>query len=115
MLTPAASERVKGAIEAARSAARKIAKAGEQASCEVDLQAMNIVSTARTAFLDVDETAHDEIAMPVEDARAVDFTPEEDAAFALADEIEARAYEESEASTEIATPSAPVPQFEIEE
>jgi hypothetical protein len=73
MLTPAASERVKGAIDAARAAARKIAKAGETAGVEVDLQAMNVVATARTAFLDLDEQA--EIGQVEEDGRAVDLAP----------------------------------------
>ncbi|MGH7177999.1 MAG: hypothetical protein ACREJC_11510 [Tepidisphaeraceae bacterium] len=71
MLSPAAESRVKEAIEAARSAARKIVKAGETAAVEVDTLAIRRIATQRTAFLDLDEAA--EIEAPAAQGRALDF------------------------------------------
>lgn len=70
-LSPGAAEQAKVAIEAARSAARKIAKAGETAAVEIDREAVRALSAARTAFLDTDDD-DTEIAAPETEARAVD-------------------------------------------
>jgi hypothetical protein len=74
MLTPDAADRIQGAIDAARSAARKIVAAGEQVACEIDLRAVRAITEARTAFLDLDDAR--EVAAPTEQARAVDFEPD---------------------------------------
>ena len=73
MLTPDAADRIQGAIDAARSAARKIVAAGEQVACEIDLRAVRAITEARLAFLDLDDAR--EVAAPTEQARAVDFEP----------------------------------------
>lgn len=75
MLLPQAQERVAEAVEAARAAARKIVKAGEQAAQEIDVQAIRAIAEARTAFLDLEGT--DEVAAPVEEGRALDLAPAE--------------------------------------
>lgn len=74
MLSPAAASRVSEAIEAARTAARKIVKAGEQGAVEIDLVTIRQIEEARTAFLDLDE--ENEIAAPQVDGRALDLAPE---------------------------------------
>ena len=74
MLSPTAAARIQLAVEAARSSARKIVKAGEQAAAEIDLRAIRTVTDSRTAFLDLDEVQ--EIAAPRQDARALDLTPQ---------------------------------------
>ena len=63
MLTPTAQARVQLAIDAARTAARQIVKAGEQAAQEIDMRAVRKITEARTAFLDMDEAA--EVKTPV--------------------------------------------------
>jgi hypothetical protein len=75
MLTPEAEARIETAIEEARVAARKIVKAGEQAAKEIDQRAIQRITEARTAFLDLDPAA--EIAVPAEEARALDLAPAE--------------------------------------
>lgn len=70
MLTPEAAARVQIAIDAARTSARQIVKAGEQAAAEVDLATIRRITECRTSFLDLDEVT--EVARPVEVARAVD-------------------------------------------
>lgn len=82
MLTPEALEKVKGAIEAARAAARKIVKAGEQAAVEVDKEAVKKITAARTAFLDLDESEvlATKPAKTKTEARALDLAPEDEAA-----------------------------------
>ena len=74
MLSPAAAARVADAVEAARTAARKIIKAGESAATEVDRIAIRKITEARTAFIDLDDAA--EVSAPVSQGRAVDFEPE---------------------------------------
>lgn len=54
LLTPEAGSRLESAIQASRVAARKIAKAGEQAAKQVDRQALAKVKMARNSFLDLD-------------------------------------------------------------
>lgn len=70
MLSPEAAGRVQVAIEAARSAARKIVKAGEEAAQEVDRAAITRLTECRTSFLDLDDIR--EVAAPVEPGRGVD-------------------------------------------
>jgi hypothetical protein len=73
MLSPDAAARVQIAIEAARSSARKIVAAGEQAATEIDLRAIRAVTEARTAFLDLDEVR--EISSPAVEHRSLDLAP----------------------------------------
>lgn len=73
MLTPEAAARIETAVATARSVARRIAKAGEQASMEVDRQAIARITEARTAFLDLDGAK--EIATPQAEARSLDLFP----------------------------------------
>jgi hypothetical protein len=74
MLQPEAAARVRIAVDAARSAARQMVKAGEQAAVEVDRRAIRAITEARTAFLDLD--GEREVAAPAEQGRAIDFQPE---------------------------------------
>ena len=74
MLSPAAAERIQNAIDVARSAARKIVKAGEQAAQEIDLATIRKLEEARTAFLDIDQPSG-EIAAPAVETRTLDLTP----------------------------------------
>lgn len=55
MLSPEAEEKVKLAIDAARSVARRIVKAGDAAAAEIDIAVIRQISEQRTAFLDLDE------------------------------------------------------------
>lgn len=75
MLAPAAAERAQKAIEVARSAARRIVKAGETAAIEIDEATIRTIQTARMAFLDLEDGA--ELQVPVESGRAVDLEMEE--------------------------------------
>lgn len=54
MLSADAKLRLDEAIEAARSAARKVVKAGEQAAVEIDQDTLAALKAARTSFLDLD-------------------------------------------------------------
>jgi hypothetical protein len=74
MLTPDAQARVKAAINAARSTATKMVKAGEQAAKEIDRNTLATIRGARTSFLDLDDAG--EVAVPVHEARAIDLEPE---------------------------------------
>lgn len=74
MLSPEAAGRVQVAIEAARSAARKIVKAGEAAAQEIDRAAIVRLTECRTSFLDLDDVR--EVVAPAAESRAVDLTPE---------------------------------------
>lgn len=74
MLSPDASERVKTAIATARSAARRIVKAGEEGVAEVDKAAIAKIAASRTAFLDLDEG--EAMAEPTVEGRAIDLVPE---------------------------------------
>lgn len=70
MLSPAAAERAQKAIEVARSAARRIVKAGEAAAVEIDEATLNAIRSSRTAFLDLDKQA--EVQIPAVTGRAID-------------------------------------------
>lgn len=70
MLTPEASAKVQMAIDAARQAARKIVKAGEVASGEIDKAAIRRITEARTMFLDLDEGVA--VKAPTVKGRAID-------------------------------------------
>lgn len=72
MLSPNAQARVRTAIDAARAAATKIVKAGEQSAQEIDLQAVRTITEARTAFLDLDPEV--ELKAPTFEARALDLS-----------------------------------------
>jgi hypothetical protein len=77
MLSPGAAGQIKAAIETARGAARKIAKAGEEAAQEVDREAINALNAARTAFLDViEEGEATDVEAATSEAIAVDIDPE---------------------------------------
>lgn len=71
VLSPDAKGRLEIAIEAARTSARKIVKAGEAAAAEVDRAAIAKIDMARTSFLDLDIEAEAMIE-PWADARSVD-------------------------------------------
>jgi hypothetical protein len=73
MLSPAAASRANAAIDAARSAARAIVKAGETAAVEVDAKAVELIRTSRMAFLDLDDGDTVEVQAPVSTAAAIDF------------------------------------------
>jgi hypothetical protein len=73
MLTPDAEARITVAIDAARSAARKIVQAGEQAAGEIDLVAVRKITEARTAFLD--DGPVNAVKTPRAVGRAVDLLP----------------------------------------
>lgn len=76
MLAPEAAVRIKIAIEAARSTAKKIAKAGETAAGEVDRVTLNTLAEARTAFLDLDDDATLDVSAVLEvGGRAIDYEP----------------------------------------
>lgn len=75
MLAPEAAGRVQVAIETARTAARQIVKAGEQAAAEVDKATLRRLTEMRTSFLDLDEAK--EVAAPKAQGRAVDLAPED--------------------------------------
>jgi hypothetical protein len=55
MLSPEAAAKIKGAIDTARKAARKIAKAGDNVVTEIDREALASLAAARTSFLDFDD------------------------------------------------------------
>jgi len=77
MLSDENKDKVTIAVDAARKAATlaaKAAKAGEQASVEVDLVTIRKIAEQRTAFLDLEETA--EVATPTHVGRVVDFEAE---------------------------------------
>jgi hypothetical protein len=74
MLSADAQARIQIAIDAARSAAKKIVKAGEQAAIEIDRRTLSTLAEARTAFLDID--AQGEIGTPAAEGRAIDLAPE---------------------------------------
>lgn len=55
MLSPDAQGRVATAIGLARTAARKIVKAGDEAAMEIDRRAIRKITEQRTTFLDMDD------------------------------------------------------------
>ena len=71
MLSPEASARAVAAVEAARSAARAIVRAGESAAVEVDKVALETIRTSRMAFLDTDSPI-EPVQAPVTQGRAID-------------------------------------------
>lgn len=70
MISPDASVRLQLAIDSARSAARRIVKAGEVAAQEVDKRAIRAITESRTAFLDLDDVQA--VAAPTVTGRALD-------------------------------------------
>lgn len=71
MLQPGASEKLQQAIETARTAARKIVKAGEQAAQTIDREAIKSITAARSAFLDLDDEVS-EVKAPLAKGTALD-------------------------------------------
>lgn len=82
MLPAEVTERVQGAIDAARKAARIIVKSGEQAAGEIDAATLRNIAAARTAFLDLDDAG--EVQATTETGRALDMEPETPASRAAA-------------------------------
>lgn len=74
MLSPAAAERAQAAIDVARSAARRIVKAGEAAAIEIDAATLRTIRESRAAFLDLDDVA--EMQEPETSGRALDLVEE---------------------------------------
>lgn len=75
MVPDATFARVQVAIDAVRATARKIVKAGESASLEIDATTLERLAQARTAFLDLD-MPDQAISAPSVAARAIDMEPE---------------------------------------
>jgi uncharacterized membrane protein len=74
MLSPDAKQRLDVAIQAARTSARKIVKAGEAAAVEIDKDAIRKIDMQRTSFLDMDfEAEAAQVMSPKMDARNLDF------------------------------------------
>lgn len=71
-----AEVRIQLAVDAARSVATKMVKAGEQAAQEIDRATIARLTETRTAFLDIDQEDR-EIAAPTAEARAIDLEPSE--------------------------------------
>lgn len=80
MLTPDAQARLTQAIEAVRTTAKTIVKAGETAALELDKKAIRALTEARGAFLDLDEATNKPVEQPDAQARALDFEPVADVA-----------------------------------
>lgn len=74
MLTPDAEGRVTKAIELARSAARKIVKAGDDGAVEIDKFAIRKITEQRNSFLDLSDDV--EMQTPKAKVRRVDLTAE---------------------------------------
>jgi hypothetical protein len=70
MMSGEAAEKVRNVVDAAREAATRIVKAGEQAAQEVDKQSLHVLELARTAFLDLD--GDDTVGEVKGEARAID-------------------------------------------
>lgn len=78
MLSADAGEKIKAAIEVARQSARKIAKAGEGVSQEIDLETIKKIDQQRVAFLDMSGADEDtSVIVPAAAARAIEFAPVE--------------------------------------
>jgi hypothetical protein len=75
MLSADAGEKIKAAIEVARQSARKIAKAGEGVSQEIDLETVKKIETQRVAFLDLSGGDETSTVVPAAAARAIEFAP----------------------------------------
>jgi hypothetical protein len=70
MLSPDAAERLREAISTARTAATRIAKAGEAAALEVDSAAIARLAQTRAEFIDLEDG--EEIVAPAADGRSID-------------------------------------------
>lgn len=76
MLNPEAASRIQLAIDAARSAARQMVKAGEGVAVEIDRRAIRACTESRMMFLDMEDAA-EEVQLPAAAPRAgIDFEPE---------------------------------------
>lgn len=76
MLSQDASDKIKDMVKLARETATAIVKAGVETAQEIDLVTIRRLNEARTAFLDLGDTA--EISMPTEVGRGVDLTPDDE-------------------------------------
>jgi hypothetical protein len=110
MLTPEAAGRAQAAIDAARSAARRIVKAGEEAAIEIDAATLRVIREGRAAFLDLEEAAP--IADSVVTGRAVDLDP--DVAAASADYVAKAATIDLDEAPLVLREAGPVAQFGFE-
>lgn len=75
MLSDDARERVRVAVDAARGAATRLNRLGEQAAAELNRKEILNIRQARTAFLDV-ESEEVKVARPKARGRAVDAAPD---------------------------------------
>lgn len=78
MLSPDSAARVQIAVEAARTAAKRIVQAGDTAAKELDTAAIRAITESRTAFLDLDGAS--DVKAPEAEQRAIDLTPAADVA-----------------------------------
>jgi hypothetical protein len=108
MLTAEMQARVQIAVDAAREAAKKIVKAGDQAAIEIDKSAMRKIRDMRTAFLDLD--AAGEIQAPAAQGRGLDLAPAEEVAQTAA---QAPAFDLGEAGEVGAPKAAPSAAIEL--
>jgi hypothetical protein len=76
MLSPEASANAQQAIRVARSAARRIVKAGEAAAIEIDAATLNAIRQSRAAFIDLSDEPV-EIEAPVVEGLAIDLSSDE--------------------------------------
>lgn len=76
MLTTEAQERIKDAIEVARTMAKQIVKAGEEASTVIDHAVIRKITDSRTAFLDLEDG--EAMQAPTAAGRAIDLKPDDD-------------------------------------
>jgi hypothetical protein len=72
MISPEVGSRLDTAVKAARAAATKLVKAGEQAAKEIDKQALAKLSMARTSFLDLGTDSSSSFQEPKQSGRAID-------------------------------------------
>jgi hypothetical protein len=75
MLSPEAEARLSAAVTAARSMARRIVKAGEGVSIEIDRQTIRTLRDSRTAFLDLEDGEEVQEPETVERAIEMDVAP----------------------------------------
>jgi len=73
MLQPEAQARIQMAIDAARSCARRIVQAGEQAAQEIDQRTLRSLAESRLAFIDLDEEKA--VVAQAANRRAIDLDP----------------------------------------
>lgn len=95
MLSDEANEALSGAINAARKAARVIVKSGEIAVSEIDRNTMEVLASARTMFLDLQQT-DDTILEPTIEHTAPIVDLDDDQPVITADQVESQLQKEAE-------------------